>query len=89
MQVWRDPPDGGRGWLSEAIANVREGLVPHLEAPRFVGQREPPARFFPSVEELDAMPYSEDGTTRIEALDQWQVEDEEADEPGEGQAEER
>jgi hypothetical protein len=42
LRTWQPIPGRSWHWLREAIANVREGLVPHLRAPRLV-RGHPPA----------------------------------------------
>jgi hypothetical protein len=44
LLVWDEEPGRGRYWLSNAIWNVRAGLVPHLSAPRLVGRKRPKER---------------------------------------------
>jgi hypothetical protein len=73
---WEEPPESSRSWLSKAITNVREGLLPHLKAPKFFGRRETPKRTFPTLDELNAMPSDPDGRAaqpRIDALVDWEA----------------
>jgi hypothetical protein len=71
VRTWNPETSASRYWLSRAITNVREGLVPHLAAPTFFGRDEPPERTFPTLEELNAMPNSNEGQERIDALNDW------------------
>ncbi len=57
QQPGRQPPPGGTRWLSEAIANIREGLLPYLAAPRFLARAPASKRSFPTLLELEAMPH--------------------------------
>jgi hypothetical protein len=73
--LWQPPPGppGGRRWLSEAIANIREGLVPYLAAPRFLPFRRDDTleRSFPTLAELQAMPRGANGQELVDALQAW------------------
>lgn len=58
--LWNPGPEpvGARHWLAEAVANIREGLVPYLSAPRFLpfATADANIRSFPTINELKAMP---------------------------------
>ena len=75
-----------RHWLGEAIGSVREGLLPHLQAPRFIPRKRWSPRWFPTKEELRAMPsdpYGRDGKPRIDALVDWKAQQDWSDsQPG-------
>jgi hypothetical protein len=74
--LWQPPPGppGGRRWLGEAIANIREGLLPFLAAPGFLPvRRNGVTRSFPTKDELLAMPHGADGQELIDALEQWKA----------------
>jgi hypothetical protein len=74
MQLSREEPGRARHWLGEAIANVRAALVPHLAAPTLFRRRQPPARSFPTFDELNAMEFNDrDGNVRIDALIDWRA----------------
>jgi hypothetical protein len=77
LQVWEEPPESAQSWLAKAITNVREGLRPHLSAPKFFGRRESPKRWFPTLDELNAMPSDpggRDAQPRIDGLVDWEAE---------------
>jgi hypothetical protein len=66
-----------RSWLGEAIADIREALVPHLTAPKFIPRKRYVLREFPTLDELNAMPSDpngRDGQPRIDALVIWAAE---------------
>jgi hypothetical protein len=69
----RQQPGGWKGWLREATANIREGLVPYLAAPRLLPSRRDTTleRSFPTLAELQAMPHGADGEELIDALVAW------------------
>jgi hypothetical protein len=71
VRTWAPETSASRYWLSRAITSVREGLVPHLAAPMFFGRGEPREPSFPTSEELNAMPNSNEGSERIDALNEW------------------
>lgn len=75
LALWQPQPGppGGRHWLSEAVANIREGLIPYLAAPRFWPFHRETAsqRSFPKFDELRAMPHGPDGQKLIDALAEW------------------
>jgi hypothetical protein len=76
LLLWDDKTSAARSWLAEAVADVREALVPHLRAPRFIPRRRFVLREFPTVEELNAMPsdpHGRDGQPRIDALVDWKA----------------
>jgi hypothetical protein len=74
--LWQPPgvePVGARRWMEEAVANIREGLVPYLAAPHFLPFRSAIVlpRSFPTLEELQAMPHGADGQELMSALNAW------------------
>jgi hypothetical protein len=74
--LWQPPPGppGGRRWLGEGIANIREGLLPFLAAPRFLPvRRDRATRSFPTKAELLAMPRGANGQELIDALEEWKA----------------
>jgi hypothetical protein len=73
LQMWPAPTSRGVNWLTEAIANVREGLVPHLAAPTLSGRIPKRRRSFPTTSEYNAMPRGvrDDGATLLDALGEW------------------
>jgi hypothetical protein len=63
-----------RHWLSNAIATIRDGLVPHLSAPKLFGVRSASERSFPTNDELYAMQMDpRDGNVLIEELVDWRA----------------
>lgn len=76
--LWPDhqaEPVGGWRWVGEAVANVREGLVPFLSAPGFLPfhSRTTLPRSFPTAAELQAMPTGVDGQELVVALNDWKA----------------
>jgi hypothetical protein len=73
--LWNTDAARVRHWLSEAIANVRSALVPHLAAPKLIRRARPVERSFPPVEVLNAMENNDDdGEQLIGALVRWRAE---------------
>jgi hypothetical protein len=73
---WKDTTSAARHWLAEASADVREALVPHLKAPKFIPRKRVALREFPTLDELNAMPADpsgRDGQRRIDALVDWKA----------------
>jgi hypothetical protein len=73
FQEWQKMPGRGSHWLGEAVANVREGLVPYLAAPRLIPLRRRTfrKRSFPTSDELQSMKHDPSGEALTEALDAW------------------
>lgn len=75
LQQWDEPPNSARSWLVEAIAQVREALVPYLSAPRlFRAAKRAKSRSFPTFDDLKAMPSDDrDPQQLIDALVEWKA----------------
>jgi hypothetical protein len=74
IREWRESPAGGVRWLGEAIANVREGLVPYLAAPPFVPwsrTRIHTSRSFPRPFEMRVINQHKRPDAIVDALDAW------------------
>jgi hypothetical protein len=71
FQLWRLEPVGARHWLRETAANVREGLLPHLAAPRLVARKPETKRSFPKLDTFNAIERDPEGNALLEALDRW------------------
>jgi hypothetical protein len=85
LQTWPDPTSQATHWLTNAIVNVRKGLVPHLAAPKLIPEPGTPRlirigrvpereRTFPTASEYNAMPNSaRDGSDLLDALVKWRA----------------
>jgi hypothetical protein len=74
LVTWPEPSGAARHWLREALANVREGLVPHLAAPTLSGRIAERKRSFPTSTEYNAMPKNDrDGRDLLDALVDWRA----------------
>jgi hypothetical protein len=75
LQQWDEPPNSARYWLGEAIAQVRQALVPYLSAPRlFRGAKLAKSRSFPTFDEMRSMPSDDrDPQKIVDALVDWRA----------------
>jgi hypothetical protein len=74
FQERRKRPTGSHRWLRESVANVREGLVPYVAAPRLIPLRRRTfrKRSFPTLDELKAMKHDPNEEALMEALEAWE-----------------
>jgi hypothetical protein len=74
LVLWDEETGRARHWLTEAIANARMALVPHLAAPKLIPRARTTKRAFPTTDELNAMPNNDPrGTDLIDALVDWRA----------------
>jgi hypothetical protein len=71
---WPNVTSHGWHWMGNAIANVREALVPHLTPPKLVGRSKTTDRSFPTSAEFKALPMNDrDGADLLDALVNWRA----------------
>src|SRR5262249_34169315 len=59
-------------WIRESIANVREGLLPYLAAPKLSGRRVKTDRSFPTNRDYMGLP-DHRGDALLDALEEWKA----------------